>query len=645
MASPPPPITSKFNLMQRTVQAVFGTREFAVVSMVVFCVAVELGILVATQRYEANIAPPGTALLWGMSAVGTVVFFVELLKLPVAWMSGLVSGKRMIVLNIVTGSLCLLTTITIEDLVKWEWQQALKPARDVREEAHNVANEIKALEDRKRSLTEDPEQATKRRQALVAQNTELLNDQYERRDADMVFFQESLGNLRKQNLSREKQTEFENLQTQRTSAESRFKQDIDGLEAHLKTLNDQRSNVQKPGSDSGNSAADRRDRRRQEYETARQIVEDECADKIAQLGPDGPFKDIPGKTAQLKAERDKELSRLKDEYDRDIESYNANDPNGLTDLNREIEDVRKQIAEKQKQRDDDLKGIDTKINELRAKGGRINADAQLAYDREVARIEAERDKRMAALQFQIDGYEARLLDLQTDSKQQRTPQQDAVEIAEISGQLPTLQAKRARLEAESTRLENESTPMRTANGILRWIMPDASTERLLQVAFGVFPLGMALLVSFMPAGLLEISVYCVRPEIRRTERPRQNPFARLGRVRRTLSQLRTRAQERLTKADAALRECQLVRDNLALEHVNRTANLDREVEQKIELAMTDLHAKTDQLENELAQARSREAELGSKLSEVTSLAARAAEDVHKLTSHVVRLDAKVSQQR
>jgi len=646
MDSPPPPITSKFNLMQRTVQAVFGTREFAVVSLVAICAVVEAGILVATQRYEALTAPAGTVLFFGMSAAGMVIFFAEVLKLPVAWISGVVSGKRMIVLNIVTGLLCLLTTLTIKDLVIWEWDMALKPAREVRAQANALDIMIKALEDRRASLTEDSAEAARFRQTLIAQTEALIKEQTDRRQAERGMFQERLVELGKKLLSPAEQTELETLQTRRTSVESRFKQDVDGLEAHLKALNDQVGKELETIRASGSAAEAQKDKRRLEYEAARRAVNTEYDKKISKLGKDTWFSGVGPEKAKLESERERELSRLETAYKQDIATIDrASDTPSLKQLNRQIEEVRKQIAEKQGQRDNELKSVDTQIQELRAQASQANAAAEVDYDVQVARIETEREARMTEIQAKIKGYEEKLQALQTEDREQLSPQEVAVQKQEISERLPNLRSDRDKLYARSDELAANTNPIRAANGTVRWIMPDASTERLEQVAYGVFPLGIALLVSFMPAVLLEIAVYCVRPEIRRTERPRQNPFARLGRVRRTLSQLRTRAQERLTKADAALRECQLVRDNLALEHVNRTANLDREVEQKIELAMTDLHAKTDQLENELAQARSREAELGSKLSEVTSLAARAAEDVHKLTSHVVRLDAKVSQQR
>lgn len=646
MDSPPPPITSKFNLMQRTVQAVFGTREFAVVSLVAICAVVEAGILVATQRYEALTAPAGTVLFFGMSAAGMVIFFAEVLKLPVAWISGVVSGKRMIVLNIVTGLLCLLTTLTIKDLVIWEWDMALKPAREVRAEANALDIMIKALEDRRASLTEDSAEAATFRQTLIAQTEALIKEQTDRRQAERGMFQERLVELGKKLLSPAEQTELETLQTQRTSVESRFKQDVDGLEAHLKALNDQVGKELETIRASGSAAEAQKDKLRQRYEAARRTVITEYDKKIFKLGPDKPFSGVGPEKAKLESEREKELSRLETAYKQDIATIDrASDTPSLKQLNRQIEEVRKQIAEKQGQRDNELKSVDTQIQTLRAQASQANAAAEVEHDVQAARIETEREARMTEIQAKIKGYEEKLQALQTEDREQLSPQEVAVQKQEISERLPNLRSDRDKLYARSDELAANTNPIRAANGTVRWIMPDASTERLEQVAYGVFPLGIALLVSFMPAVLLEIAVYCVRPEVRRTERPRQNPFARLGRVRRTLSQLRTRAQERLTKADAALRECQLVRDNLALEHVNRTANLDREVEQKIELAMTDLHAKTDQLENELAQARSREAELGSKLSEVTSLAARAAEDVHKLTSHVVRLDAKVSRQR
>jgi hypothetical protein len=644
--------SSRFNLMQRTIQAVFGTREFAVVALVGFCTLVEICILIATQRYEALTAPPGTVLFWGMSAAGMVIFFAEVLKLPVAWVSGVVSGKRMLVLNVVTAGLCLLTAMTIKDLVIWEWDAALKPAREIRDQAKAVETEVDALERSRMELTQNSKVANELRQAKIDGLKKLLDDQVRRRNEDQTVFRERLTSLNRNLLDPSTQNQIVALERVRDSTAVTFKTDLENLQKQLDALDareQERSQTERTDAkQTFEKTAEQRETRRKEYELARQDVITRRDADIKALGDDGMFKGVGPERVRLRDEADKELKRLESEYKTDIAALSGVKSGVIpTDATGDIVILRQQIASKQKDRDQKLEAIESDIRTLYQRVAKDKLSASGEFERQARDIEREMTSKIGAHEVKIREYEDQLSAITAESKALTlsTPQQIEAKVQEITAQLPALKKRADALRAESNRLAKDTNAFRAANGVVRWVLPDAPIERLEEVAYGVFPLLIALLVASLPAVLLEISVYCIRPEVRRAERPRPSLLARLSRGRRVLRDLRARTQERMRAADAALRECTLVKEKLILEHTNRSTTLDQELEQKIAGAVADLQSKTEQLDNALKESQAKEAKLAVDLTAVTEKFVKAAEDIRALTKQVATLDAATYRSR
>jgi DNA repair exonuclease SbcCD ATPase subunit len=641
---------SRFNWMQRTIQAVFGTREFAVVSLVLFCVIVEACILIATQRYESLTAPTGTVLFWGMSAAGMVIFFAELLKLPVAWISGVVSGKRMVVLNLVTGGLCLLTALTIKDLVIWEWDAALKPAREMRDQAKAVETEIAALESSGLQLTEVSKEADELRQAKITVLKKLLDDQVRRRNEDLSVFRERLTALNRNLLDPAIQNQILALEKSRDSSAATFKTDIESLQKHLDSLETQareRSQAQRTDAkEAFERTTTKREALYKEYELARQQVIAKRDAEIEKLGEDGPFRGVASERVRLRNEAEQELRRLETDYKSNVAALSgAGDLEGLADTSREISMLRQQITTKQLERDQRLATLEGEIRELQQRAAKVGGAATELFAKQTREIEIEMTAKVREHDVKIREYENQLSLVVAEGKLQKlSPQEIEARQQAIATQLPELKKKADGLRTESNRLAKDTNAFRAANGVIRWVLPDAPIERLEEIAYGVFPLLIALLVSFLPAVLLEIGVYCVRPEVRRAERARPSILARLSRGRRVLRELRARAHERMTAAEAALRECRLVREKLDLEHASRSNGLDKEVDQKIEAAITELQTRTSELEASLQEARIRESRFEADLSNATQQAIKHHKDNLSLMAQVARLDAAVHRQ-
>jgi hypothetical protein len=111
-----------------------------------------------------------------------------------------------------------------------------------------------------------------------------------------------------------------------------------------------------------------------------------------------------------------------------------------------------------------------------------------------------------------------------------------------------------------------------------------------------------------------------------------------------LRELRARAHERTTAAEAVLRECRLVREKLDLEHASRSSILDKEVDEKVASAINELQTRTTELEAALKEARIRESKFETDLSNATQQAAKHHQDKLSLMAQVARLDAAVHRQ-
>jgi hypothetical protein len=637
---------SRFNLMQRLIQSVFGTREFAVVALITFCALAEVCILIATQRYESLTAPPGTVLFWGMSAAGMVIFFAEVLKLPVAWVSGVVSGKRMIVLNLVTAGLCMLTTLTIKDLVIWEWDESLKPARKLRAESKLLFAEIDALERKSVDISQNSKEAQELRETKINTAKRLLDDQVRRRTEVLAQSREQLTALNAELLDPKVQNQIAALQRALEDELASFQRDIEAEQKQRDMQLQQIAEGLRKGSSARGIEITTYLDQKKEYEAARRRVEMDRDAKIAALGKDTWFSNVGPETDRIRREAQTELERLEREFRliKPPTGLVGNDANGDATPDPQIANIEKRIKDLQERRDAVRTARQDEINKLYAQS---NSDARINSS-EIARKRADIEKdladRLMIFDKNIHTYEDEIAALAAEKTAvARTPQQIEAERQAIAEKLPPMKKKAEQLASESEKLAKDTNAFRAANGVIRWVMPGASTERLEEVAYGVFPAAIGLLVACLPALLLEIGVYCIRPEVRRSEQPRPSLFTRLSRGRKVLQTLQARARTRMDAAAAAEREFMLRHQNVELEHASRLANLEREIEQRITTSLAEVQQAQANLENELRTARSREMELGRQISETTQQLAKMGEDNRRLAAHVVLLDANTRQ--
>jgi len=689
------------------IRGVLGTSGLAVAVLVCVCIAVEVGILFATQQYEAATAPKGTAMVLGMSAAGMVVFLAELLKLPVAWVSGVVSGRNRLLFNIVTVFLCILTAYTIKDLTTREWNLALEPSRALRREADEKLAEIASLEKKKADLAQDTSaNAAYWREQIALTNAELESIQqrkvteqkaYTERLRALVTEQDpgSAERIRSIEQSRDKAVEaidadIATLLQQRQAelavandaAGTRGKQ-FDDEVARVERLREEvkRRNREAEQSAEAKYQSDRRSHEEQltRYEAARDKYESDRAAVITKRDQelkdlearDEPFFDLAARQKAVREAADKEIARLEGDFKQrplpvsptrskvDLEPLpplpTRDRTSGSEGAAADPITASKQIAELRDQR---MKQIAVAAAEIKAIAERISANSAAAN---AASAEQRRmlEESFNALVRGFDSQISALIERRTKEERERasfsrSPAEIQRESDEITSRLPELRKDAERLRSQAEKEAIDTNPIRSASGVIRWLMPGSSASEQESAAFGIFPLLIGILVATLPALLLEVGVHSLKPERARARWSLLKTLMGSSRHRKALELLNRRAAGREQRCSE--REKKIVDDERS--YVERRAQREAELHEQLQGEISQFlepfkahHTKlTERIHGHLKESDGLHAELQASKA---ALAARNAElteqmktivdlrmDIDKLVKQVTKLDAQ-----
>jgi hypothetical protein len=623
-----------------SIRGVLGTPGLAVALLVAACIAVEVGILIATQQYEAATAPKGVTLIFGMSSAGMVVFLAEMLKLPIAWVSGVVTGYNRLIFNLITVGLCLLTAYTIKDLTTREWNMALEPARELQRSADEKLSEIAGLEKKKADLAQDTNNASAYWREQIAQtNSELeaiqsrkVVEQREHTErlralvvqadpggAERIRSAEQIRETKVAAIDKDVEALERQLTEERTAARSSSESDSSDFDKAVARAIEERKAVEARNIRAEQAAATNYEsdiRRynselatyevsRKEYEAARAAVIKTRDQRIKDLEKqDAAFFNLSAKKAEVSTEASKELARIEADFKarpapaqperrqarlEPLPEVPTRDgkSNSTADSPR-IAEIRRSIVALQQERS---KVLAESAGEITAIVDRIAANAAVA----TAATAEQRKLLEDNFNNLVRGFDAQisaLVERRTKEEGERariarSPAEIQRESDEITAELPKLrkEAERLRNLAEKERID--TNPVRSASGVIRWLMPNASPEEHEAAAFGIFPLLIGILVATLPAFLLELGVHALRPNSERTPR---------GFIKMLLSPKRHREALRLHQSRVSAQEARCA-DLLQRLELDRAALEEMALQRKSEheRLVTEQRSKYDQL--------------------------------------------------
>ncbi len=595
------------HLPQRIIRALFATREFAVLGLVTFCIVVEIAILFATQRYEAQTAPAGTVLFLGMSAGGLVVFFAEVLKLPIAWVSGVVTGWTRLFLNLFAAGLCLLTAMTIKDLITREWDMALAPARAASARAREIAIEIETLEQKKTLLAQDSKESDARWAARIADTNSQIDAVQSRKADQQSRFIEQLKAITEDSMDAAAREQVKALEAARDRERETFDTDINALRTRLSQI-EANGEAAKAAADGAfaqqfaliqqerksiaeqNAGAEARaqqqfeaeqgqytqdlaayDSARKEYETNRQSVQLSRDQDLAELEKqDRAFFNIEKRKAEIRDAAEAELKRLEADFKaRPLPQAPKRITPKLIPLpelpirpsaaqdsasNPEASAIRAQIDEKMRDRN---AAQAARTEEISAVLKRSEAGVRSVEDKNQSRreeLQQSHDQLVAKLNKQY----ADLIDIKSSLEAQRaqtsrSPDEIESERRGIQSNIADLKREAEQKTNEAKRLSTDTNATRSASGIVRWFLPGASEEELQITAYGIYPVVFGTLVAFLPALLLELGVHSLVTPPNARMRSEWNLWHRFNRGRRALMIERGRAASAQSRAEEARR--------------------------------------------------------------------------------------------
>ncbi len=662
------------NPIQRFIQGAFGTREFAILALIACCVLVEVGVLAVTQQYEAAVvtanqqaleqqavamtpssgAPPSIpALFWGMSAGGMVVFFAELLKLPTAWAGGVVSGRKRLVLNAVTAGLCVLTAVTIKDLTVREWRLSLEPSNQLRDLADKDLAACAALQAKCEELRSGSDKirkgAIERKQSLDSQRTALLEQraaEAERRDDDLRTIAISLQDP-------QSRAKLEAIERRRSEAKSRRDRSLAELDEQNRVIREQIATESAREDASNKQWINDWLKERDTYNKRRREVQQEAEQRVAALGPDGLFKGHPEKIRKINEWRDGELSRLDDQF-RSLPT-----PQGKADA---LEVLKSQLDAITKRRHEAETLCQAEIKTVVEEETEILSSSILSasYQDRVSEVQARYETSVKKLQEQISAVEESMRS--EDTRIERlsgSEEQNQALIQAATDELTVLREREKSRRIDADRLARDTSPMRAVDGVVRFLMPSASEAEQLTAALAIFPVIIAVLVATLPALLLEISAYSLRPEVVSQERNSKGLLSGLSRARNYRLAFRARMDRDREVLEHQRKELALMREiqerELASQRENfqqvvetsvsqRTAELQRDREAARE-ALSKASASQIALQDQITAHALRIQELSDECLRQSEVSKKLAEDNRQLASAVVELDARASRGR
>jgi hypothetical protein len=649
--SPPTPRVTQ-TLVQRAIRETFATREYAIFFLVACCVVVEIAILVVTQQYEAVTAPAGSVMLLGMSSAGLVVFVAELLKLPIAWASGVVTGWTRIFCNVVAAGLCLLTATTIKDLTTREWDLALAPSRAVAAEARELRAEISSLEQKQAQLAQN----TKENDAIWAARLAETDKQIEllqrlKLDEEHRHI-DQLKRLSEESLAGGKGDKIRSLEQLRD-------RDLAGITKSIEELTTEMSSLQQALGDSGktaseefslqlaaiqaerariqreNSDADERATRQHEAELAafsraeeqyaiaqraheadRMKVSTSLEQELEKLRQqDRAFFNLAEREAAAREAAQKELDRLEAEWkshprpQRPTKSPVPLTPlpdlptkpsdSGVATLRQRFDDVQKRKSSLEEERSKLDASRTAEIAALYEETTRLLDDEMPALRQRRRLLEQQHGEVLQRFDAQVSELmERRMNERKQRAELARSPAEIERELQEIPGMISDRRSRAEQKESEAKRLQTDTNAIRAASGVIRWFMPGSDSSRQEEVAYGIYPVGIGLLVAFLPAALTEFGVHSLTTPPAARRRSSWNVWKRIwiGRralrmerasaLRRSQAAEQTRAeyeQKRVWLEEEIVRRQQLLTELESVqaeEHRNRMTAIDREVESR-----------------------------------------------------------------
>jgi len=627
---------SEFSFAQRLIQKFLGTREVAVLVVFGACIVVELGILAATQQYEASQAVQGSILWWGMSAAGIIAFLAEVLKLPVAWVSGVMSGKKRWFLHVVMIGLCLLTLLTVKDLTVREWTLALAPSRAVSAQSVAIEEQIASLEQEKTELTQNREtrleefrrqqgQLRATREAITA---EMASGYSEFKAAEQTAAAEALGEGASRRLSA--------LMRRREDANQSLERSIEGIDAQVKTLSNQ-AGVAEASEPAEAKWLQLYQQREQAYRADIKRIRDEAerllADKQGFFDGNDRLK--------IERNRDEQLAEAQRIFDDALPRQLASQSNGDIPLE-QLTQLRAQRISAESTHRQVLAELAIEEDKLLAEADAASGSkAQLVEVREEwRRLKASIDERQRRNDESLESVNSQIAQLNgvgAGGVEQR--------VTEIIKQLPLLKQQAKQLSLEAAQLGRDTIPMRTVDGLVRFMMPEATTEEQLQAAFAVFPFVFAILIAFMPAIIIEVCAYSLRPGAMNSER-RHGWMARMTRGRRAVLLIRKRAADCVREYEASLTDLQRTRGELelrdrvrSLEHQQATSELDLRISEAVTSATKELAEREVQLQARLASQLADIHRLNGECEDLLRDKANLRDDLSRLLSGPIVVDA------
>ncbi len=643
----------------RLIRACVSTLEYPILGLIASCVVVECVILLATQQYEAATAPIGSVLVLGMSAGGMVVFFAELLKLPVAWASGALTGWTRLIFNIVAAGLCLLTATTVKDIVTREWDMALAPSRVTAGAAREARAEIAALQQAHAETVTSTDAANQLWTAKIeATNAELVSLE-ENKTAEQARYIERLNALKLGSIDPLIQVQIEALEKIQREEAAAVAGGITELNDQLVALRlsiiqegagrsedfaklvaatkEERRRVQEQNDADAKRADEALDADTKQFNTAFEAyrrIKAEHADAHARVDAalavelnelrknDGVLFGLEGKEKAARARADVEKKRLDDLFKKVTEpkpptrrvpsplplpvlpSPPATAGEAGVDVRITALEARIDSASKDRDRVGRDRAVEIKTLLTEAKKNSVvnttdSATRRNALDTEFSARDKQLDEHMSTLLTQRKEQEDQLTDALNPAEATRKRQ-------EIPAQIKRLKGEAEKAETEAKRLRTDTNAIRAASGMVRWFMPDASEDRLEEIAYGVYPVGIAILVSFLPALLLELGVHSLIAPPATRERSQWNLIHRFSRHRRALIRERGIAAAKLRRAEHeqatyenARAQCE--RDAEALKtktEEDSTARIDLQAQQRIAFE-TEVRLRTEALDQEI----------------------------------------------
>lgn len=706
--------------VQRVIRGFFATREYGILFLILVCITVEVGVLFVTQQYESMLATqqiaqlkqanqqisavadevgfsveaPMPFLVFGMTMGGLAFFLVELMKLPLAWAAGTQTGYLRIVFNAFVILVCVISVVTLKDMVTADWQLALRgpdevlekvvPSRDLR--ITNLNEDLRRLE------TSGPDTEQRYLGFIEKVNAEIKISQAERAAEDGRL-EDQLAQVRTSGLDEPTRQQIESAKLSAIAAKSSLDEEIRSLELQIDAAI---AEVAKGDSEEmANYRAEReaiqveRERRTAEHERMIQRNREEFEARMALYREELGLYDEVAREKESKVESARRIMDEKIKAAEEADSlFNQKGPKiraAQEEFNAEVKRLEAAFGSRprpvQPARTADptldlppfpdppigsgggepspqVEAIRARMTDLRSEKARIDADStqrielllqgvQESPSERNARLEREQalkqthqenvrriEERIQELVEQKRGLEGELASVRGN------PKDIAERATEIRREIERETQDRDRLRAEAIQARANTSPL-YASLAVGWFMPDATDDERLKATFALVPLGLGLLAGLVPALALEFGTSSLRTPPR--ERSRWEVFRRFGRGSRALKAARTltrKAEEQMAAAAILAREETRRIESEELLLRQRREAFEAEVASRRSGIEAEIFGKSAELQSELLSklrdADSREVNLTERIVHLNDICLKQWDDIRTLAQTVVR---------